>query len=70
MSSMSNPCRATHGSGTIDAVPTTASFALAIHDTFAIITRRASRLSRGVRELIGLLTAHMQAIAAELDRSR
>jgi DNA-binding transcriptional LysR family regulator len=49
---------------------TTASFAPAIHDTFAVITRRAARLSLGVRELIGELAAHMQDIAAELDRSR
>jgi DNA-binding transcriptional LysR family regulator len=49
---------------------TSASFAPAIHDTFAVITRRAARLSPGVRELIGDLAAHMQSVAAELDRSR
>jgi DNA-binding transcriptional LysR family regulator len=48
----------------------TAPFAPAIHDTFAIITRRGARLSRGARELVGDLAAHMQAIAADLDRSR
>jgi DNA-binding transcriptional LysR family regulator len=49
---------------------TTASFAPAVHDTFAVITRRGARLSRGVRELIDDLAAHMQSVAAELDRSR
>jgi DNA-binding transcriptional LysR family regulator len=49
---------------------TTALFAPAVHDTFAVITRRGARLSRGVRELIDDLAAHMQSVAAELDRSR
>ena len=48
----------------------TASFAPAIHDTFAIVTRHAARLCPGVRELIDDLAAHMQSIAAELDRAR
>jgi DNA-binding transcriptional LysR family regulator len=49
---------------------TTVPFAPALHDTFAVITRRAAGLSAGVRELIGDLEAHMQAVALELDRSR
>ena len=44
-------------------------FAPALHDTFAVITRRAARLSPGARELISDLKAHMQAVALELDRS-
>jgi DNA-binding transcriptional LysR family regulator len=49
---------------------TTAPFAPALRDTFAVITRRAARLSPGVRELITELEAHMQAVAADLDRTR
>jgi DNA-binding transcriptional LysR family regulator len=49
---------------------TTVPFAPALYDTFAVITRRAARLSRAARELIADLEAHMQAVAAELDRSR
>jgi DNA-binding transcriptional LysR family regulator len=49
---------------------TSASFAPAIHDTFAVITRRAARISPGVRELLDLLASHVQAVAAELDRAR
>jgi DNA-binding transcriptional LysR family regulator len=48
----------------------TASFAPALHDTFAIITRPGARLSPGVRELLADLEAHMRAVADELDRSR
>src|SRR5262245_3267054 len=40
----------------------TAAFAPALFDTFAIITRRGSRLSPGVRELLGDLEAHMRAV--------
>jgi len=48
----------------------TASFTPALHDTFAVITRRAARLSPAARELIGDLEAHMQAVASDLDRTR
>jgi DNA-binding transcriptional LysR family regulator len=49
---------------------TAVSFAPAVYDTFAVITRRAARVSPGVRELINDLEEHMQAMAAEFDRSR
>lgn len=49
---------------------TTVPFRPALHDTFAVITRRAARLSAGVRELIADPEAHMQVVAAEFDRSR
>ena len=42
----------------------------ALYDTFAVITRRAARLSPAARELIGDLEAHMQAVASDLDRLR
>jgi DNA-binding transcriptional LysR family regulator len=48
----------------------TSSFAPALYDTFAIITRRGARLSPGVRELLTDLEAHMHAVADALDRSR
>jgi DNA-binding transcriptional LysR family regulator len=48
----------------------TASFTPALYDTFAIITRPGARLSRGVRELLADLEAHMRTVAEELDRSR
>jgi DNA-binding transcriptional LysR family regulator len=48
----------------------TASFAPALYDTFAIITRPGARLSPGVRELLAHLEAHMRTVADELDRSR
>ena len=48
----------------------TASFARALYDTFAIITRAGARLSPGVRELLADLEAHMRAVAERLDRSR
>ena len=48
----------------------TTSFAPALYDTFAIITRPGARLSPGVRELLTNLEAHMRAVADELDRSR
>jgi DNA-binding transcriptional LysR family regulator len=49
---------------------TAVSFAPAVYDTFAVITRRAARVSAGVRELITDLEAHMQTMAAEFDRLR
>jgi DNA-binding transcriptional LysR family regulator len=49
---------------------TTAPFRPALYDTFAVITRRAARLSPAVRELVADLEAHMRAVAEELDRSR
>jgi DNA-binding transcriptional LysR family regulator len=48
----------------------TSSFAPAIYDTFAIITRSGARVSTGVRELLGQLEAHMRTFADRLDRSR
>lgn len=48
----------------------TASFSPALYDTFAIISRRGSRLSPAVRELLADLETHMRAVADELDRSR
>jgi DNA-binding transcriptional LysR family regulator len=48
----------------------TASFAPALYDTFAIITRLGSRLSPGVRELLADIEEHMRTVADELDRSR
>jgi DNA-binding transcriptional LysR family regulator len=49
---------------------TTAAFRPALHDTFAIITRRGARLSAAVRELLGDVEAHMRAVAEQFDRSR
>ena len=49
---------------------TTAPFSPPLYDTFAVITRRAARLSPGVRELIADLETHMRAVADELDRLR
>jgi DNA-binding transcriptional LysR family regulator len=48
----------------------TTSFAPALYDTFAIITRPGARISPGVRELLAHLEAHMRTVADELDRSR
>jgi DNA-binding transcriptional LysR family regulator len=48
----------------------TVPFSPALHDTFAIVTRPAARLSPGVRELLAQLEAHMRTVADELDRSR
>ena len=48
----------------------TASFSPALFDTFAIVSRSGTRLSPGVRELLGELESHMRAVADELDRSR
>lgn len=45
-------------------------FRPALYDTFAIITRRAARLSPATRELIADLESHMGAVAEELDRDR
>ena len=47
-----------------------APFKPALYDTFAVITRRGTRLSAGARELVADLEAHMSAVAEELDRSR
>jgi DNA-binding transcriptional LysR family regulator len=49
---------------------TTVPFSPALYDTFAVITRRAARLSPAVRELIADLEAHMRAVADAFDRSR
>jgi DNA-binding transcriptional LysR family regulator len=49
---------------------TAARFRPALYDTFAVITRRAARLSPATRELIADLEAHMRDVAEELDRSR
>jgi DNA-binding transcriptional LysR family regulator len=48
----------------------TSSFAPAIYDTFAIVTRPGARISAGMRELLGHLEAHMRTVADQLDRSR
>jgi DNA-binding transcriptional LysR family regulator len=48
----------------------TASFAPAMFDTFAVVTRSGARLSAGVRELLARLEAHMRAVADEFDRAR
>ena len=45
---------------------TTASFSPALYDTFAVISRRAARLSPAVRELVADIEAHMRAVAGEL----
>jgi DNA-binding transcriptional LysR family regulator len=63
------PSAYTHEPGYPDGL-TTVSFRPALYDTFALITRRAARVSPGVRGLIADLEAHMQAVASELDRSR
>ncbi len=44
----------------------TVPFGPALFDTFAVVTRRAARLSPAVRELIADLDAHMPAVAQEL----
>ena len=49
---------------------TVAPFSPALYDTFAVVTRRAARLSPAVRELIADLELHMRAVAAELDAAR
>lgn len=49
---------------------TAARFTPPLHDTFAVITRRAARLSPATRELIGDVEAHMAAVAQQLDRER
>jgi DNA-binding transcriptional LysR family regulator len=48
----------------------TVPFQPALHDTFAIVTRPAARLSPGMRELLAELETHMRTVAAELDRER
>ena len=42
----------------------------ALYDTFAVITRRAARLSPATRALVADVEAHMAAVAEDLDRSR
>jgi DNA-binding transcriptional LysR family regulator len=49
---------------------TSTTFQPALYDTFAIITRRAARLSTATRELISDLESHVRAVAGELDRDR
>ena len=46
------------------------SFAPALYDTFAVITRPGSRLSPGVRELLAAAEAHMRAVADRFDQAR
>jgi DNA-binding transcriptional LysR family regulator len=48
----------------------TTSFAPALYDTFAIISRRGSRLSPGVRELVADVEAQMRAVADRFDKAR
>ena len=45
-------------------------FRPALYDTFAVITRRAARLSPATRQLLADLEAHMVAFSEELDRAR
>jgi hypothetical protein len=47
---------------------TTAPFAPALYDTFAIVSRPGSRLSAGVGELLTDLEGHMLSVADECDR--
>jgi DNA-binding transcriptional LysR family regulator len=49
---------------------TTAPFAPALYNTFAIVTRPAARLAPGTRELLADLETHMHTLADEFDRSR
>lgn len=44
----------------------TVGFSPALYDTFAVITRRAARLSPATRELIAALEVHMTAVADDL----
>lgn len=48
----------------------TASFAPALYDTFAVITRPGARVSPGVRELLADVETHMRGVADRFDRSR
>ncbi len=48
----------------------TVGFSPALYDTFAIVTRRAARLSAATRELVADLEAHMRQVASELDEPR
>ena len=48
----------------------TVSFSPPLYDTFAIITRRGTRTSPGVRELLTDLEVHMRTVADALDRAR
>jgi DNA-binding transcriptional LysR family regulator len=45
-------------------------FRPALHDTLAVITRRAARLAPATRELISDLEAHLRTVAGDLDRDR
>ena len=47
----------------------TVAFSPALYDTFAVVTRRAARLSPAVRELIADLETHMPAVASDLVRT-
>ena len=49
---------------------TTARFRPALHDTFAVITRHAARLSPATRELIAAVETHTAAMAAKFDAAR
>ncbi len=49
---------------------TTTTFDPPLHDTFAVISRRAARLSAATRELIAELETHMQSVAGQFDRMR
>jgi DNA-binding transcriptional LysR family regulator len=48
----------------------TVGFSPTLFDTFAIITRRAARLSPATRELIADVEAHMRALADDLNTTR
>ena len=45
----------------------TVRFTPALYDTFAVVTRRAARLSPATRELLAAVEEHMGRVAAELD---
>lgn len=48
----------------------TAPFRPALHDTFAIITRRTGRLSPATRTLLAAIESHMERVTEQLDRLR
>jgi DNA-binding transcriptional LysR family regulator len=49
---------------------TTVGFSSGLYDTFAVVTRRAARLSPAARELLAGLEDHMRNVAAQLDAAR
>jgi DNA-binding transcriptional LysR family regulator len=49
---------------------TTTSFSPPLYDTFAVVSRPGRRLTRGVRELLDTLEAHMRVVAQTFDLDR